>query len=69
MTTQAWWIFLVLMPRTRAAVGLAQAHRDRLAHDLGRRRDQGPAYDRRYTYESTFIMRELNKLHITFMPV
>jgi cytochrome P450 len=29
----------------------------------------GPADDRRYTYESTFIMRGLNELHITFTPV
>jgi cytochrome P450 len=28
----------------------------------------GPTDDRRYTYESTFIMRGLNELHITFTP-
>ncbi len=29
----------------------------------------GPAEARRYTYESTFIMRGLSELHITFTPV
>jgi cytochrome P450 len=29
----------------------------------------GPADDRRYTYESTFIMRGLNEIHIAFKPV
>jgi cytochrome P450 len=28
----------------------------------------GPAQDRRYTYEPTFIMRGLSELHITFTP-
>jgi cytochrome P450 len=29
----------------------------------------GPAHDRRFTYEPTFIMRGLSELHITFTPV
>lgn len=29
----------------------------------------GPADDRRYTYEPTFIMRGLSELHITFTPL
>jgi len=29
----------------------------------------GPADDRRYTYEPTFIMRGLSELHLEFTPV
>jgi hypothetical protein len=28
----------------------------------------GPADDRRYTYEPTYILRGLSELHITFTP-
>jgi cytochrome P450 len=41
---------------------------DRMA-DIGiNELKHGPANDRRYTYEPTYILRGLNQLHITFTP-
>ncbi len=41
---------------------------DRMA-DIGINEDRhGPAEDRRYTYEPTYILRGLSELHITFTP-
>lgn len=31
--------------------------------------EHGPAEDRRYTYEPTFLLRGLTRLHIEFTPV
>jgi hypothetical protein len=30
--------------------------------------EHGPAHDRRYTYEPTYILRGLSELHLTFTP-
>jgi cytochrome P450 len=42
---------------------------DRMADITISEEHHGPAEDRRYAYEPTFIMRGLSELHITFTPV
>jgi cytochrome P450 len=42
---------------------------DRMDHIAVSEQHHGPADNRRYAYEPTFIMRGLNELHITFTPV
>jgi cytochrome P450 len=42
---------------------------DRMADITISEEHHGPADDRRYTYEPTFIMRGLAELHITFTPI
>lgn len=42
---------------------------DRMADIRINEANHGPADDRRYTYEPTFILRGLTELHIQFSPV
>lgn len=42
---------------------------DRMSDIRVSEEQHGPADDRRYTYESTFIMRGLSELHIEFTPI
>ncbi len=41
---------------------------DRMSEIMINEVKHGPAHDRRYTYEPTFILRGLHELHLTFTP-